>query len=91
MLATMPLGPDGGRGSRTRNTNMITTPVIPSATLRTRRYRQLHRRVDYIPAHDVMAIIEHHRLKGPERCIAGVIDILIRVGHRSVTGNPGAR
>jgi hypothetical protein len=66
-------------------------PIVPAATLRTRRYRRLHRRIDYMPSPDVMAILEHHRLKGPERCIAGIIDALVRAGYRTVSGNVGAK
>jgi len=62
---------------------------IPSATLRLRRYRALHRRIDYFPAPDVLAIIEHHQVAGSDPCIAGVLDGLIRAGHKAVSGNGG--
>ncbi len=57
-----------------------------SATLRIRRYRNNHRRIDYFPAPDVLTIIAHHQTYG-DPCIAGVIDDLIRAGHKAVSGN----
>jgi hypothetical protein len=56
---------------------------------RVRRYRAKHRRMDYTPSPDVQAIIEHHLTIGTDPCIAGVIDQLVRVGHRTITGNAG--
>ncbi|HKC96143.1 MAG TPA: hypothetical protein VKB81_19190 [Nitrospira sp.] len=56
---------------------------------RVRRYRALHRRFDYVPSPDVLMIIEHHLKAGKERYLPGVIDYLIRSGHRAITGNGG--
>ena len=56
---------------------------------RVRRYRALHRRFDYVPSFDVLAIIEHHLKVGKERYLPGVIDYLIRSGHQAITGNGG--
>ena len=56
---------------------------------RLRRYRALHRRFDYVPSFDVLAIIEHHLKVGKERYLPGVIDYLIRSGHKAITGNGG--
>jgi hypothetical protein len=56
---------------------------------RVRRYRSLHRRVDYVPAADVLPIIEHHMKLGTDGCLAGVIDYLIRSGQQAITGNGG--
>jgi len=50
---------------------------------RTRRYRTKHRRIDYVPADDVLPIIETRRQQG-EVCMAGVIDDLIRAGHAAM-------
>ena len=58
---------------------------------RVRRYRASHRRLDYTPSPDVQAIIEHHIAIRTDPCIAGVIDQLIRAGHRAITGNGGDR
>jgi len=57
---------------------------------RVRRYRALHRRFDYVPSPDVLLIIEHHLKIGTDRWVAGVIDNLIRYGHRAITGKGGA-
>ena len=57
---------------------------------RVRHYRAVHRRIDYVPSHDVLPIIEHHLKIGTDRCVAGVIDYLIRSGHQAITGNGGA-
>ena len=54
-------------------------------------YRQRHRRIDFYPSPDVADIIAHHQSSGREPCIAGVIDGLIRAGHRAVSGNGGKR
>ena len=57
---------------------------------RVRRYRTIHRRFDYVPSPDVLPIIQHHLKIGTDRCVAGVIDYLIRSGHQAITGNGGA-
>jgi len=57
--------------------------------IRVRRYRSLHRRFDYVPSPDVRVIIEHYLKIGRDRCLAGVLDYLIRSGHQAVTGNGG--
>jgi len=57
---------------------------------RVRRYRALHRRIDYVPSPDVLPIIQHHLKTGTDRCVAGVIDYLVRAGHQAITGNGGA-
>jgi hypothetical protein len=56
---------------------------------RVRRYRTLHRRIDYVPSPDVLPIIQHHLKIGRDRYLAGVIDYLIRSGHQAITGNGG--
>lgn len=69
---------------------MMPGKIIPPATLRARRYRLRHRRIDYVPAPDVMSIIEHHREIKPD-CVAGIIDKLLRLGHKAVAGNAEAQ
>jgi len=54
---------------------------------RVRRYRALHRRIDYVPSYDVLPILEHYRKAGLDRWLSGVIDCLIRTGHQAITGN----
>ena len=56
---------------------------------RLKRYRIRNRRLDYYPSPDVADIIAYHQANGREKCIAGVIDGLIRAGHRNVSGNGG--
>lgn len=68
---------------------MIKGRIIPPVTLRVRRYRQKHSRIDYFPSPDVMDIIQHHMTTSDEPCIAGVLDGLIRMGHKTVSGNAG--
>ena len=51
------------------------------------RYRARHRRIDYVPAINVLAIIEAHLDACLNNCVAGVIDQLIEAGHRAVSGN----
>ena len=55
------------------------------------RYRQRNQRIDYYPSPDVMDIIRHHAAVGREPCLAGIIDGLVRAGHRVVSGNGGKR
>ena len=58
-----------------------------STPARIQRYRKRNRRYEFYPSPDVADIIEHHLQTGPEKCLAGVLDGLIRSGHRAVTGN----
>ena len=62
---------------------------ITSTTRRVRRYRQQRPRIDFYPSPDVLDIIKHHLANSTEKCIAGILDGLIRVGHRAVSGNGG--
>jgi hypothetical protein len=64
---------------------------VTSSALRLQRYRELHRRIDYFPSPDVLAIIDHHQSTGLDHCIAGVIDELIRIGHKTISGNGRTR
>lgn len=57
--------------------------------IRLQRYRQKHTRLDYYPSPDVADIIAFHQASGKEPCIAGILDGLIRAGHRAVSGNGG--
>jgi hypothetical protein len=56
---------------------------------RVRRFRSIHRRIDYVPSPDVLPIIEHYVMKRTDPCIVGVVDYLIRSGHQAITGNGG--
>jgi hypothetical protein len=58
-----------------------------ASTPRVRLYRQTHPRIDYHPSADVLDIIRHHVADGGDKCLAGVLDGLIRAGHRIVSGN----
>ncbi len=52
-----------------------------------RRYRTKQQaRYDYYPSPDVAAIIAHYRAKSSERCVAGILDGLIRAAHRALSG-----
>lgn len=55
-------------------------------TIRQQRYRAKHRRIDYIPDADVLAIIQKHRKLMPWN-LAGVLDALIMAGDKAITGN----
>ena len=74
------------------NTTLHATPRDPQAVAESRqasvrRYRARNRRIDYVPSRDVMPIIEKHLAAGLNNCIAGVIDRLIREGHKAMSGN----
>jgi hypothetical protein len=65
---------------------MTDTIIKPSAVQRYRE-RNRGRRYDYTASADVQEMIEHHRRAGDEKVWAGVIDGLIRMGHKAITGN----
>lgn len=52
-----------------------------------RKWREANRRLDYSPAADTLRIIEQHLAAGLDRCTVGVIDRLVRAGHRAISGN----
>jgi hypothetical protein len=68
---------------------MLDTGSLTGNRARVRRYRTLHRRIDYVPSFDVLPIIQHYLEIGTDPCLAGVIDYLIRSGHQAITGNGG--
>lgn len=57
-----------------------------AARLRVQRYRAKHRRIDYVPGAEVLAIIQKHQKLMP-RNLAGVIDALIFAADEATTGN----
>jgi hypothetical protein len=59
----------------------------PSLTDRVRRYRERNPRFEFYPSPDVLQIIRHYQDTANDKCIAGILDGLIRAGHRAVTGN----
>ena len=65
------------------------TARVTGNRARVRRYRAMHRRIDYVPSFDVLPLIQHHLHIGTDPCLAGVIDYLIRSGHQTITGNGG--
>lgn len=64
---------------------------VTASTRRVRRYRLDHPRLEWHPAPDVLDIIKHHMAMGNDKCLAGILDGLIRMGHRAVSGNAGRR
>jgi len=54
---------------------------------RLERYRLAHPRIDFYPSPDVADIIKYHQDNSSEKCVAGILDGLIRAGHRTVSGN----
>lgn len=73
----------------TQDPTISTTGRLSGNRARVRRYRTLHRRIDYVPSPDVLPIIQHHLKIGRDPYLAGVIDYLIRSGHQAITGNGG--
>lgn len=63
------------------------TDLKETSRVRMQKYRATHRRIDYAPAPDALAVIEQHLVAGLDNCIAGVIDKLITAGDKAVTGN----
>jgi hypothetical protein len=68
---------------------LSSTARLTGNRARVRRYRSLHRRIDYVPSPDALAIIQHHLKSEMDPYLAGVIDYLIRSGHQAITGNGG--
>ncbi len=68
---------------------MIPDLTITSTTRRVRRYRQQRQRIDYYPSPDVLDIIRHYQATGSDPCIAGILDGLIRAGHRAIISGNG--
>lgn len=56
------------------------------ASIRQKRYRAKHKRIDYAPDPAALAIILAHYAR-KELCLAGVIDELILAGDKAVSGN----
>ncbi len=54
---------------------------------RLQRYRERNPRIDFYPSPDVLAILLYHRKTGADPTLAGILDGLIRIGHRFVSGN----
>jgi len=61
--------------------------MLNPKTKRLHRYREKYRRYDYCASPDVADIIAFHQANGKETCIAGILDGLIRAGHRFCSGN----
>ena len=68
---------------------IITTLAEPTTGNRARvqRYRAKHRRIEYVPSPDALAIIEAWHAHKLNNCMAGVIDRLILEGHKAMSGN----
>lgn len=54
---------------------------------RVQRYRTRHKRIDYTPSPQALAVIEAWRKAKLDNCKAGVIDRLVLAGHRAISGN----
>lgn len=69
--------------------------IAASNPARQKRYRQLHRRFDYVPAPDVLPIIEAHLSKYPNRPVREILDAIVRTAQKHlekcVTGNTGSK
>ena len=67
---------------------METTSLKPRDQARVKRYRANHRRIDYVPGPDALAIIETHFRAGLNNySLAGVIDDLVMAGDCVISGN----
>ena len=52
---------------------------------RNRRYREKHRRIDYAPSANALAIIAAWKARKLDNCTAGVLDKLLLAGHQALT------
>lgn len=67
---------------------MKTMSLKPRDQARVKRYRANHRRIDYVPGPDALAIIEKHLCANPNNySLAGVIDDLVMAGDSVISGN----
>lgn len=73
------------------NATENTTEPTTGNRARVRRYRARHRRIDYVPSAEALAIIEAWLERKLDNCTAGVIDRLLLAGHRAISGNIGRR
>ena len=70
---------------------MTETEANPSSkpatgtSARNRRYREKHRRIDYAPSADALAIITAWKVRKLDNCMAGVLDKLLLAGHRALS------
>lgn len=75
----------------TKTADPMQTPSTGNIA-RVLRYRARHRRIDYVPSPEVLAIIDGWLKAKLNNCKAGVIDDLVRAGHKAISGNaPEAR
>jgi len=69
---------------------MTETEANPSSkpatgtSARNRRYREKHRRIDYAPSADALAIITAWKGRKLDNCMAGVLDKLLIAGHQAL-------
>ena len=56
---------------------------------RVQRFRARRPRIDFYPSPDVLAILLYHRKDGSDPTFAGILDGLVRLGHRAlnISGN----
>lgn len=64
----------------------MTNAKLVANKARVKRYRAIHRRIDYTPASDVLPIIQHHLRIGTDPCLVGVIDYLSDLGNGPLPG-----
>ena len=60
-----------------------TVAATSTAQAGMKKYRTTHRRIDYFPAANILAIIEQHR-GTLDDTLAGTIDALIAAGHQAM-------
>ena len=75
------------RTNMTNQKNRTRQRKNTNSTLGVRRYRAIHRRIDYVPSIEALAVIERHLAAGLSNCLAGVIDDLIAAGDEAISGN----
>lgn len=64
-------------------TNSSSNPTTGTSA-RNRRYREKHRRIDYAPSADALAIITAWKGRNLDNCMAGVLDKLLLAGHQAL-------
>lgn len=64
-----------------------TARVEGMARGRVKRYRKTHRRIDYAPSPEALAVIEKHLCAEVENSLAAMINRLIVAGDKIISGN----
>lgn len=64
-----------------------TAEQLQSARKSMRRYRRIHRRIDYYPSAEAAKEIDRLRATNPQRCLGEILDYAVTTFCNPVSGN----